>query len=104
MTSSPPTAARLRENFARVLPLSDRKLAIARAPGRVNLIGEHTDYNEGFVLPAAVTRCTYAVAQRRTDSKVVVYSATVDEKIEFELRTLRFEQEHGWANYPKAVL
>jgi len=77
---------------------------VVRAPGRVNLIGEHTDYNEGYVFPAAVNKATWVAAQRRNDTKVVVYSQTVEEKIEFDLKTMKFEPDHGWANYPKGVL
>ncbi len=99
-----PTLAELRQRYGRVFSEYPRKLAVARAPGRVNLIGEHTDYNDGFVLPAAVGQSAWAVAQRRTDSKIIIYSATIDEKIEFDLVALKFDPNHGWANYPKGVL
>jgi galactokinase len=99
-----PTLPELRQRYARVFSQYPRKLAVARAPGRVNLIGEHVDYNDGWVLPAAVTRSAWCVAQRRTDAKIMIYSATVDEKIEFDLIALKFDANHGWANYPKGVL
>jgi len=99
-----PTAAQLRQSFIRTFGDQNRKIALTRSPGRVNLIGEHTDYNDGWVLPAAVSRYVWAAAQRRKDTKVVVHSATVDERIEFDLKTMRNDPEHGWANYPKGVL
>ncbi|MEK7477299.1 MAG: galactokinase [Candidatus Coatesbacteria bacterium] len=98
------TAQSLRQAFVRTFGDQNRKIALTRSPGRINVIGEHVDYNEGFVLPAAVNRAVWVAAQRRLDSKVVVFSATVDEKIEFDLKTMRNEKDHGWANYPKAVL
>jgi len=99
-----PTAQALRQSFVRTFGDQNRKIALTRSPGRINVIGEHTDYNEGFVLPAAVNRAVWVAAQRRMDTKVNVYSATVEEKIEFDLKTMRKDPDHGWANYPKAVL
>lgn len=76
------------------------------APGRVNLIGEHTDYNGGNVFPCALDFGTYAVARRREDKKVRLYSVNFEEigVIEFDLEKLSNEREHDWANYPKGVL
>ena len=54
---------------------------IYRAPGRVNLIGEHTDYNEGFVLPAAIDFSCYAAASARSDSRFVLFSENLQETI-----------------------
>jgi galactokinase len=58
---------------------------IVRAPGRVNLIGEHTDYNEGFVFPMAIDRATWIALSPRTDSRVFLYALDFDEPIEFDL-------------------
>lgn len=76
------------------------------APGRVNLIGEHTDYNGGNVFPCALTFGTYAVAKKRTDNKVRMYSKNFDGLgvIEFEVDELTYKKEHDWVNYPKGVL
>ncbi|MBK1813477.1 galactokinase [Clostridium sp. YIM B02505] len=76
------------------------------APGRVNLIGEHTDYNGGNVFPCALTFGTYAVAKKRTDKKVRMYSKNFEDLgvIEFELDELTYKKEHDWVNYPKGVL
>src|SRR5256885_14678777 len=60
--------------------------AIVRAPGRVNLIGEHVDYNEGFVLPIAIGRSTIAVVGTSDDSPLRFYSSHEDETLEFDAR------------------
>lgn len=76
------------------------------APGRINLIGEHTDYNGGNVFPAAITLGTYGVAAKRKDDKVRLYSENFPEKgiIEFSLNDLSYVKSHDWANYPKGIL
>lgn len=76
------------------------------APGRINLIGEHTDYNGGNVFPAAITLGTYGVAAKRKDDKVRLYSENFLEKgiIEFSLNDLSYDKSHDWANYPKGIL
>lgn len=76
------------------------------APGRVNLIGEHTDYNGGHVFPCALSIGTYAIGRKRSDNKVRVYSKNFSEKqmIEFSLTNLVFDEKDDWANYPKGVL
>jgi galactokinase len=72
--------------------------AIARAPGRANLIGEHTDYNEGFVLPMAIDRSIRIAFRRRTDGRVLVCSREMGEQAEFELDHLDPRVE-GWGRY-----
>jgi galactokinase len=76
------------------------------APGRINLIGEHTDYNGGHVFPCAITYGTYAVARKREDQLVRLYSVNFPDKgiIEFDLRELDYEKQHNWANYPKGMI
>ncbi len=76
------------------------------APGRVNLIGEHTDYNGGNVFPCALDFGTYAVARRREDKKVKLYSVNFEDLgvMEFSVDELVNVREHDWANYPKGVL
>ena len=76
------------------------------SPGRVNLIGEHTDYNGGNVFPCAINLGTYAVASKRDDNKVRMYSMNFDEIgiIEFNLEALVNVKEHDWVNYPKGVM
>ncbi|MHC0036962.1 galactokinase [Pseudoneobacillus sp. C159] len=76
------------------------------APGRINLIGEHTDYNGGHVFPCAITFGTYALAHKRLDRLIRVYSMNFPEKgmIKFRLDDLSYQKEHDWANYPKGML
>ncbi len=62
-----------------------RMPTVSRAPGRVNLIGEHTDYNDGFVMPAALEFATLTAASPRPDRRLRVYSMTMDETREFDL-------------------
>ncbi|SFM04173.1 galactokinase [Pelosinus propionicus] len=76
------------------------------APGRINLIGEHTDYNGGHVFPCAITFGTYGIAQKNNDNIIRVYSMNFPEKgvFEFSLKELEYTKEHEWANYPKGVI
>lgn len=76
------------------------------APGRINLIGEHTDYNGGHVFPCAITYGTYAVARKREDQLIKMYSANFPEIgiVEFRLNELDYEKAHHWANYPKGMI
>lgn len=76
------------------------------APGRVNLIGEHTDYNGGHVFPCALTIGTYGAARVRKDRKLRFFSMNFDHLgvIESSLDDLKAEKEAGWTNYPKGVM
>lgn len=76
------------------------------APGRVNLIGEHTDYNGGHVFPCALTLGTYGLARKREDRKLRFYSANFTRLgvIETSLDDLVPSDEAGWTNYPKGVM
>jgi galactokinase len=76
---------------------------IYRAPGRVNLIGEHTDYNDGFVLPAAIGFCCWAAAAPRSDRKLAIHSENFNETIEVSLDSLAPLGKKHWANYPVGV-
>jgi len=76
------------------------------SPGRINLIGEHTDYNGGYVFPASITYGTYGVARRREDDRVLVYSTNFEEHgvISFTLNELDYDKNANWANYVKGVI
>jgi galactokinase len=74
------------------------------APGRVNLIGEHTDYAEGFVMPAAIDFATLAGISSRADGKVVLYSENFREERVFEVADLPKRASNHWTDYPLGVL
>lgn len=76
------------------------------APGRVNLIGEHTDYNGGHVFPCALTLGTYAAVRKREDRKLRFYSMNFSKLgvIESSLDNLKPDKDAGWTNYPKGMM
>lgn len=74
------------------------------APGRVNLIGEHTDYNGGYVFPAALTFGTWAIVSPRQDGIYNFRSANFELKVSCHVSEIAYIKEHDWANYPKGVL
>jgi galactokinase len=75
---------------------------VVRAPGRVNLIGEHTDYNDGFVMPMAIDRAVWIALRRREDRRVAVHSLDFDQAAEFRLDKLQ-QEGTGWVEYLKGV-
>ena len=94
----------LQDNFVNVFNIKDQHLFFS--PGRVNLIGEHTDYNGGHVFPCALSFGTYAIMAKRNDRKVRLYSMNFEDLgvIEFSLDCMVYDKSHDWANYPKAVI
>lgn len=78
---------------------------VVRAPGRVNLIGEHTDYNDGYVLPVAIDRDVLIAASPTTDLLVSLYSTNFDRVSSFRLdRPIRKDALNEWSNYPRGVV
>jgi galactokinase len=77
---------------------------IFAAPARVNLIGEHTDYTGGFVMPMAIDFRTVAVVSAREDGRAVFYSANYDEEVGFEIARLKRTPGGNWSDYPAGVL
>lgn len=73
------------------------------APGRVNLIGEHTDYNEGFVFPFAINRRTYAAVAPRQDNMICVASSFSKETFQIAISDIHQDEKNGWASYPFGV-
>src|SRR5262245_25767915 len=103
MTGQPTTAEaplRLAQSFSARFVSTPR---IFRAPGRVNLIGEHTDYNDGFVFPAAIDLYTWTAVAPRSDRKVSVYSENLDELSEIDLTELAPRPRDHWSDYVHGV-
>lgn len=94
----------LQDNFVNVFNKKVEHLFFS--PGRVNLIGEHTDYNGGHVFPCALSFGTYGIMAKRNDRKVRLYSMNFEDLgiIEFDLDNMVYDKAHDWANYPKGVI
>jgi len=90
----------LSEKFVR---LYKTQPLLVQAPGRVNLIGEHTDYNDGFVMPAALAFYTYVAAGSSMDHRLNVYSIDFDESRSFELDGLESRPRGHWSDYVRGV-
>jgi galactokinase len=76
---------------------------IYRAPGRVNLIGEHTDYNEGYVMPLAIDMACWTAIMPRADRILHIYSENLDDSVEADLDSPRLKPSGGWSDYPLGV-
>jgi galactokinase len=76
---------------------------IYRAPGRVNLIGEHTDYNDGFVIPAALDLYTYVAVSPRSDRKLRVYSENLGEMCDLDLDMIQLGRSGHWSDYVRGI-
>ena len=77
---------------------------VVRAPGRVNLIGEHTDYNEGFVMPVAIDRFIAMAASRSEGDEVELYSIDYASYVRFPISRIEYDPENHWSNYFKGVV
>ncbi|MCS6774154.1 MAG: galactokinase, partial [Thermoflexales bacterium] len=98
---SPTTDEAIRAQFERTFGAAPSFLA--HAPGRVNLIGEHTDYNEGFVLPVAIDRSVRIYGRPRVGQHVRLYSLNFDQLAEFDLDDIRPSSHAPWSNYCRGV-
>ena len=83
--------------------LSSAQPILVRAPGRVNLIGEHTDYNDGFVLPAAIPFHAYVAAAPRADRRLRLFARKYSEQVEFDLENLPDKPQGHWSDYVVGV-
>lgn len=92
-------AARLRARFQRRF---GQKSTVFRAPGRVNLIGEHTDYNDGFVMPAAIDASTWLALAPRADRTIRIYSEQFNEEFAFSLNESA-SRRNSWTDYVQGV-
>jgi galactokinase len=78
---------------------------LSKAPGRVNLIGEHTDYNDGFVLPIAIENVVTILAAHRSDHEIHLFSVNFEEKTTFPIsEPIDHDTEHPWSNYERGVI
>ncbi len=102
MIIDPKRLGSLNSEFTRVFGRSSS--FVARGPGRVDLMGIHTDYNQGFVLPIAVNLDVIAVAAPRDDGVVRLFSTNKNALSEFRVDSIPKDVEDPWANYPKGVL
>jgi galactokinase len=76
---------------------------IVRAPGRVNMIGEHTDYNDGYVLPIAIDRSVLVASSRRPDRTVRLRAVDFSEQVVFSLDNIAYDERRRWSNYQRGV-
>ncbi|WP_102401589.1 galactokinase [Haloimpatiens massiliensis] len=80
------------------------EMRVFHSPGRVNLIGEHIDYNGGYVFPCAIELGTYGIVRERCDNKINFVSTNFKLKVETNVDELGYRKEDDWANYPKGVI
>ena len=94
---------KLKENFTKIFNSTSERYFFS--PGRVNLIGEHTDYNGGHAFPCAIMQGTYALTRNIPEKKLRLYSVNFENIgiIEIDLNNLEYKKEDKWANYPKGV-
>ncbi len=101
------TVSQVRQQFNR--EFGHAPLHVARAPGRVNLLGEHVDYNDGFVLPAAIDRSTYVAFSPLDTNEIVLVALDLEQRARFSLDTAKTKKQQdgsklpGWARYPAGV-
>jgi len=98
----PDRLARLRQDFQELFGGSPA--AVVKGPGRVELLGNHTDYNEGFVLPAAINVDVLAGGRLRDDDRIAVYSANFETTVEFPLSAIEYDNVNTWSNYVRGVV
>ena len=90
---------KLKKDFLNIFGENGNPIRLVKAPGRINLIGEHTDYNNGFVFPIAIDRFIFMAGRKRNDKKIVIYAVDKDEKVETNLNEIYPRKNNQWANY-----
>lgn len=94
----------IKKRFHELYGSSDEKVHVFYAPGRVNLIGEHTDYNGGYVFPCALSFGTYGAIRKRNDLRIGFSSNNFDLKATADIRDIKFSYAQGWTNYPMGII
>jgi galactokinase len=93
---------KLKEDFKNVFA-ETKGLVAFNSPGRINIIGEHTDYNGGYVLPIAINLSIIAVASKRNDRKIYLKSQNFSKKVAASIDGLKYHEKREWANYPLSI-
>src|SRR4029079_6452465 len=91
--------ARAKKAAMKFMELYGNSPLVVRSPGRINIIGEHTDYNEGFVLPAAIDKAAYLAIALRDDDEIHLVAADLNEKFSIFLNELKPVSDMSWPNY-----
>jgi galactokinase len=102
MNQSKEIIAKVKKQFVKQFG-DKQEFVLAIAPGRVNLIGDHTDYNDGYVLPMTIDRAVYVALAPRQDNKCIVYSMNFDELVTWEADKIA-KTNHHWSNYVQGVM
>lgn len=97
------TVAELKNEFINIFGGSQDEIRVFTSPGRVNLIGEHTDYSGGYVFPAALTFCTTVIARPRLDNKIRIKASDLPELVEGTVETIENFRDLKWGNYQFGV-
>jgi galactokinase len=92
----------IRAGFAKTFGAT-QPTVLVRSPGRVNLIGEHTDYNDGYVLPIAMTQAIHLAGAARSDRQIRVHTTAYGQTVQFDLNAIGGPGEPKWANYVRGV-
>ena len=98
------TTQELKQRFIAIYGGGDADIRLFEAPGRVNLIGEHTDYNGGYVMPAALTLSTVVAARKRNDQTIRLAATTLDDRVTAEVGKLNDYRDLPWGNYQLGVM
>lgn len=93
----------IRDYFIQQFGQNDN-IQVVTAPGRVNVIGEHTDYNDGFVFPVAIDKYVHMAGSLRDDRVIKVYSVDLEDSAEFRMDEIKPDGKHSWANYSAGVV
>ncbi len=94
----------LKDRFIALYGGNQEAVRVFHAPGRVNLIGEHTDYNGGYVFPAALTFGTTMLIRPREDGQLGLASTNFELRKQISTSSLKYDEADDWMNYPKGIV